>query len=60
MKKIILTVFAILTLITGCNYDPNALMYGETRHIGIIEGRYTARCKGQVYEFVFADDVECL
>ena len=52
--------FAILTLITGCNYDPNALMYGETRHIGIIEGRYTAWCKGLVYEFVFADDVECL
>lgn len=58
MKKIILTVFAILTLITGCNYDPNALMYGETRHIGIIEGRYTARCKGLVYEFVFAEEPE--
>lgn len=58
MKKIILTAFAVLTLLTGCNYDPNALMYGETRHIGIIEGRYTARCKGLVYEFVFAEEPE--
>lgn len=58
MKKIILTMFAVLTLLTGCNYDPNALMYGETRHIGIIKGRYTAWCKGLVYEFVFAEEPE--
>lgn len=58
MKKIILTAFAVLTLLTGCNYDPYALMYGETRHIGIIEGRYTARCKGLIYEFVFAEEPE--
>lgn len=58
MKKIILTMFAVLTLLTGCNYDPNALMYGETRHIGIIEGRYTAWCKGMVYEFVFSQEPE--
>ena len=56
MKKIILTAFAVLTLITGCNYDPNALMYGETRHIGIIEGCYVSKYNDVlVYELSFSE-----
>ena len=56
MKKIISIVFTVLILITGCNYDPNSLMYGETRHMGIIEGKYSAEYKGLVYEFIFAEE----
>ena len=49
MKKLLLIVSCIM-MITACTYNPDSLLYGETRHGELKSGRYIAQIGNLLYE----------